>query len=338
MLQALKKKITSCFLCLEAAEDKLSSSTEKMVGPGGPVMCGPYSEVPAWGQSIIKQDNAGVGKAASPEESIFYSIWYTMETAAQVGWLLHTQKVLCLCIWRLPPCREFAFSPSSEHVSSAASVDRTTHKAKSCSQGYRHKPHGREQDLGLPQTKQSLVTANHFSWDTDCWRSSLSWIHERAEIVQVSPLLFFSRLCHSKTDTSAISSSLHIHLASSSQQGKNLQQCHLSSWLKMAEGTKPKFSQRGSISERSYVFWFLGCLTWGIANLFLLVAQYRQSSWLQMENDSDCMEDALNISAYCRWKTNYVVYKLHCALSGSWDKRIWREPQSWDPADACSWH
>lgn len=31
-------------------------------------------------------------KLFSPEESIFYSIWYTMETAAQVGWLLHTQK------------------------------------------------------------------------------------------------------------------------------------------------------------------------------------------------------------------------------------------------------
>lgn len=71
-----------------------------------------------------------------------------------------------------------------------------------------------------------------FSWDTECWSFSLSCIHERADIAQVSPLIFFSRLCHSKTDTSAISSSLHIHLASSSQQGKNLQQCHLPSFWK----------------------------------------------------------------------------------------------------------
>lgn len=299
--------------------------------------CGPYSEVPAWGQSIIKQDNAGEEKASSPEESIFYSIWYTMETAAQVGWLLHTQKVLCLHGWRLPPCRKFAFSPSSEHISSAASEDRTTHKAKSCSQGYRYKPHGREKDLGLHQTEHSLVIANHFSWDIECWSFSLSRIHERAATAQASPLLFFNRLCHSKTDTSAISSSLHIHLASSSQQGKNLQQCHHPSLLKMVVGTKPKFSERGSISERSNAFWFLGCLTWGISKLFLLVAQYLQISWLQMGNYSDCMEDALNISASCRWKTNDVVYELHCSPSGSWDKMVWRGPQSWDPADACSW-
>lgn len=76
MFQKLKKKIT--FLFLEAAEDELSSSTQKMVGPGGPVTCGPYSEVPAWGQSIIKWDNAGVGKASSPEESIF--------TASGIPW------------------------------------------------------------------------------------------------------------------------------------------------------------------------------------------------------------------------------------------------------------
>lgn len=217
-----------------------------MVEPGGLVTCGPYSEVPAWGQSISKQDNAGVGKASSPEESIFYNIWYTMETAAQVGWLLHTLKVLCLHGWQLPPCRKFAFSPSSACISSPASADRTTHRTKPCSQGQRHKPRGREQDLGLHQTKQSLVTANHFSCDTKCWSFSLSCIHERAEIAQVSPLLFFNWLCHSKTDTSAISSSLHIHLASSPQQGKNLWQCHLSSLLKMVVGTKPKFSERGS--------------------------------------------------------------------------------------------
>ena len=73
------------------------------------------------------------------------------------------RRLLCLYGWRLPPYREFAFSPSSEHVSSAASVGRSTHQAKSCSQGYRCNPYEREQDLGLHQPEQSLVIANHLS-------------------------------------------------------------------------------------------------------------------------------------------------------------------------------
>lgn len=79
-------------------------------------------------------------------------------------------------------------------------------------------------------------------------------------------------------------SSLHIHLTSSSQQGKNLWQCHLPSLLKMVVGTKPKFSERGSISERSNAFWFLRCLTWGISILFLLGGCFEHFSLLQVEN------------------------------------------------------
>ena len=77
------------------------------------------------------------------------------------------RRLLCLHGWRLPPYREFAFSRSFEHASSAASVGRTT-------QEYRCNPYGREQDLGLHQSEQNLATANHLSWDIKYWELSLS--------------------------------------------------------------------------------------------------------------------------------------------------------------------
>lgn len=84
------------------------------------------------------------------------------------------RRLLCLHGWRLPPYREFAFSRSFEHASSAASVGRTTLKAKSCSQEYRCNPYGRQQDLGLHQSEQNPATANHLSWDIKYWELSLS--------------------------------------------------------------------------------------------------------------------------------------------------------------------
>lgn len=99
----------------------------------------------------------------------------------------------------------------------------------------------RSQVSSLPTIYLEISKVEASAWAAHRWKG-----FRKVSVGSSIPSSFFSKFCHSKTDPSAISSLLHIHLASSSQQGKNLQQCHLPSWLKTGIGTKPGFWERGS--------------------------------------------------------------------------------------------
>lgn len=135
----------------------------KGLGQGGLAACGPTVR--------YQPDDGPLSNKIMQEYEKLLSLKKAYFTASGTPWKQQLKwadcctprRLLCLHGWRLPPYREFAFSPSSERVSSAASVGRTTRKAKSCSQGYRCNPYGRERDLGLQQSEPSPAVANHLS-------------------------------------------------------------------------------------------------------------------------------------------------------------------------------
>lgn len=134
------------------------------------------------------------------------------------------RRLLCLHGWRLPPYREFAFSPSSEHVSSAASVVEPLTRPNPALKDTDATPMegnkiwvciSQSQVWPLPTIYPEISNVETWAWAAHTWKGF------RKDSIGSSILFpFFNRFCHCRMDRSAISSLLHIHLVSSSQQGK----------------------------------------------------------------------------------------------------------------------
>lgn len=67
----------------------------------------------------------------------------------------------------------------------------------------------------LPTIYPEILNVEASAWAAHTWKG-----FRKGSVGSSIPFPFFSRFCHSKTDSSAISPLLHIHLASSSQQEK----------------------------------------------------------------------------------------------------------------------
>ena len=169
--------------------------TQKRFGAGGTCcVYHLYIEVLASWQPLIKQDNVGVWKASFPEKKHISQHLVHHGNSSSSGLTAAHPEGFFVCMAGGCLYREPVFSPSSEHVSSAASVGRTTHKAKPVSRGYRCNPYRRETALGLHQSEPSPATVNHLSRDIQHWDFSLCSTRMKGLQKGLIPFLFFQQV------------------------------------------------------------------------------------------------------------------------------------------------
>lgn len=219
----------------------------------------PLQWVPAWWQSIIRQDNAGVWKASFPEESIFYSIWYTMETAAEVGWLLHTQKAFLFTWLAVASLQGICILPFLWVCIIICICGQNHLQGQTLLSGIQVQLLWKGTRFGSAPTRAKSSLCQPFIWRYRMLRLQLEQpIDERASekslLAQASPFLFSVNSATPRWILQQFPPYCIFTLLVPHSKEKNLQQCHLPSWLKTGIGTKPGFWERGS-STVHFDFW-----------------------------------------------------------------------------------